>query len=148
MKKLRDVAANKKKRTKQTVGCTVINPEGWEAIQEGERALQHSKEAKANELARKREATAEKKAAADAKKVAKAAGKKNNKKGKKADHSAAIDEAEEAIVLLFQDIDYGDPNGVEAQLVAELEATTLNTDEAATTRSGRTRRAPVRFRNS
>src|SRR6266498_878648 len=33
-------------------------------------------------------------------------------------------------------------------LVAELEATTLNTNEATTTRSGRTRRAPVRFRNS
>jgi hypothetical protein len=39
MKQLRDVAANKKKRTKQTVGCTVIDPERWEAIQEGERAL-------------------------------------------------------------------------------------------------------------
>jgi hypothetical protein len=39
MKKLRDVAANKKKRTKQTVGCIVIDLEGWEAIQEGERAL-------------------------------------------------------------------------------------------------------------
>ena len=39
MKELRDVAANKKKRTKQTVGCIVIDPEGWEAIQEGEREL-------------------------------------------------------------------------------------------------------------
>ncbi len=39
MKKLRDVAANKKKRMKQTVGYTVIDSEGWEAIQEGERAL-------------------------------------------------------------------------------------------------------------
>ena len=148
MKKLRDVAANKKKRTKETVGCTIIDSEGWEAIQEGERALQHRKEAKANELVRKREATAEKKAAAEAKKVAKTAGKKNNKKGKKADHSAAINEAEKAIVLLFQDINYGGPDGVEAQLVAELEATTLNTNEATTTRSGRTRRAPGRFRNS
>jgi hypothetical protein len=27
MKKLRDIAANKKRRSKQTVGCTVINPE-------------------------------------------------------------------------------------------------------------------------
>jgi DUF438 domain-containing protein len=114
MKQLRDVAANKKKRTKQTIRYTVIDPEGWEAIQEGERALQYRKKAKADELARKKEATAEKKAAAEAKKVAKAAGKKNNKKGKNADHSAAIDEAEEAIVLLFQDIDYGDPDGVEA----------------------------------
>jgi hypothetical protein len=39
MKKLRDVAANKKRRSKQTVGCTVIDPEKWEAIQEGEREL-------------------------------------------------------------------------------------------------------------
>jgi hypothetical protein len=149
IKKLRDVAANKKKRTKQTVGCTVINPKGWEVIQKGERALQHRKEAKANELARKRETTAEKKAAAKIKKVAKATEKKkNNKKGKKADHLAAINEAEEAIILLFQDIDYEDPDKVETQLVAELEATTLNTNEATTTRNGRTRRAPGRFRNS
>jgi hypothetical protein len=147
MKELRDVAANKK-RTKQIVRCTVIDPEGWEAIQEGERELQRSKEAKANELARKRETTVKKKAAVEAKKAAKAAGKKSNKKGKKADHLAVIDEAEEAIALLFQDIDYGDPNEVEAQLVAELEATTLNTNEVTTTRNGRTRRAPVRFRNS
>ncbi len=114
MKELRDVAANKKKRTKQTVGCTVIDPEGWEAIQEDERELQRSKEAKANELARKRETTAKKKAEVKAKKAAKAAGKKSNKKDKKADHSAIIDEAEKAITLLFQDIDYGDPNEVEA----------------------------------
>ena len=107
---------------------------------------------KANELARKKEATAEKKAAAEAKKVAKvagkAAGKKTNKEGEKADHSAVIDEVEEAIALLFQDIDYEDPTGVEAQLIAELEAVTLNTNEAIITRSSRTRRAPVRFRNS
>jgi hypothetical protein len=156
MKKLRDVAANKKRRSKQTVGYTVIDPEKWEAIQEGERELQHRKEAKANELARKKEAIAEKKAAAEAKKVAKvagkaagkAAGKKINKEGEKTDHSAVIDEVEEAIALLFQDIDYEDPTGVEAQLVAELEAVTLNTNEATTTRSSRTRRAPVRFRNS
>jgi hypothetical protein len=113
MKKLRNVAANKKKRTKQTVKCTVINLKGWEAIQEGERALQYKKEAKANELTRKKEITVKKKAAAKAKKVAKAARKKNNKKGKNADHLAAINEAEEAIVLLFQNIDYGDPDGVE-----------------------------------
>ena len=77
-----------------------------------------------------------------------AAGKKSNKKDKKADHSAVINEAEEAITLLFQDIDYGDPNEVEAQLITELETTTLNTNKIITTRSGRIRRAPVRFRNS
>jgi hypothetical protein len=56
--------------------------------------------------------------------------------------------AEEAIVLLFQDIDYGDSNGVEAQLIAELETTTLNINEAIITRSDRIRRASGRFRNS
>ena len=113
MKKLRDVAANKKKRTKRTMGCTVIDLEGWEAIQEDERVLQYSKETKANKLTRKREATVKKKAAVKAKKVVKTTGKKNYKKNKKVDYSTAIDEVEEAIVLLFQDIDYGDPNEVE-----------------------------------
>ena len=32
IKKLRDVTANKKKRTKQTIGYIIINPEGWEII--------------------------------------------------------------------------------------------------------------------
>ena len=41
-----------------------------------------------------------------------AAGKKSNKKDKKADYLVVIDEAEEAITLLFQDIDYRDPNEV------------------------------------
>jgi hypothetical protein len=121
MKKLRDIAANKKRRSKQTVGCTVINLEKWEAIQKGERELQYRKEAKANELTRKKEATAKKKVAAKVKKVAKIAGKaagkaaekKINKEGEKTDHSAIIDKVEEAIALLFQDIDYEDPIGVE-----------------------------------
>jgi hypothetical protein len=50
--------------------------------------------------------------------------------------------------LFFQDIDYGNSNGVEAQLVAELEAVILNINEAIITRSSRTRRVLVRFRNS
>ena len=36
---------------------------------------------------------------------------KNNRKGQKTDHSIVIDEAEQAIIMLFQDIDYRDPNG-------------------------------------
>ncbi len=77
-----------------------------------------------------------------------AAGKKSNKKDKKTNHSAVINKAEEAIILLFQNINYEDPNEVEAQLITELETTTLNTNKIITTRSGRIRRAPVRFRNS
>ncbi len=77
-----------------------------------------------------------------------AAGKKSNKKDKKADYSAVINEAEEAIILFFQNINYGDLNEVEAQLITELEVTTLNTNEVIITRSGRIRRAPVRFRNT
>jgi DUF438 domain-containing protein len=83
MKKLRDVAANKKKRTKQTVGCTVIDPEEWEAIQEGERALQYKKEAKANELARKREVIVEKKAAKKAKRLRRLQGRRTIKRARK-----------------------------------------------------------------
>ena len=148
MKELKDVTANKKKRTKQIVGCTIIDLEGWEAIQEGERELQRSKEAKANELTRKREAIVKKKAAVEVKKAAKAVGKKNNKKDKKADHSAIINKIEEAIILLFQNINYGDPNKVEAQLITKLEVTTLNTNETTTTRNSRIRRALIRFRNN
>jgi hypothetical protein len=36
MQKLREVAANKKKRSKQTIGLTVINPDAWNAILAGE----------------------------------------------------------------------------------------------------------------
>ena len=68
IKELRDVAANKKKRTKQIIGYTIINSEGWEAIQEGERELQRSKKAKINELTRKRETIAKKKPAVEVKK--------------------------------------------------------------------------------
>jgi hypothetical protein len=54
---------------------------------------------------------------------------------------------EEAVNSLFRDIDYEEDEGVETQLAAELDAITLN--EATTiTRSGRIRRAPVRYRNS
>ena len=101
MKELKDVAANKKKRTKQIIGYTIINSEGWEAIQEGERELQRNKKAKANEFTRKRKTTTKKKTTVEAKKAAKTAEKKNNKKDKKADHSTVINKAEEAIALLF-----------------------------------------------
>ncbi len=69
---------------------------------------------KTNKFTCKKKATTKKKTATETKKVIKAAGKKNNKKSKKTDHLAIINEVEEAIILLFQDIDYGDPNKVEA----------------------------------
>ena len=55
-----------------------------------------------------------KKAAVKVKKVTKTAEKKNNRKDKKTDYSTVINKVEEDIVLFFQDIDYGDPNKVEA----------------------------------
>jgi lipase chaperone LimK len=39
IKKLKNITANKKRRSKQTVRCTVINPKKWEAIQKDEREL-------------------------------------------------------------------------------------------------------------
>ena len=110
MKKLREIAANKKKRSKITVECTVINPDGFAAIQAGEEDLRLKKEAKANELAQKKQTAANKKTITEAKKKAKAAGKKNNRSEK----ATAIDTNAEAIDLLFRDIDYeGEPEGVE-----------------------------------
>ncbi len=85
-----------------------------EAIQENKRELQRSKKIRTNKLTRKRETTAKKKTAIKIKKAAKTAGKKNNKKGKKTNHSATINKTEEDIVLLFQNINYRDPNEVEA----------------------------------
>jgi hypothetical protein len=69
---------------------------------------------------------------------------KNN--GKNNDQ-LTIETSEEAINSLFRDIDHEEDDGVETQLVAELEATTLN-ETTTTTRSGRIKRAPVRYRNS
>ncbi len=78
----------------------------------------------------------------------KAAGKKSNKKDKKIDYLVIINEIEEDIVLLFQDIDYGDPNEIKTQLIAKLETTIFNTNKVIIIRSGRIRRVLVRFCNS
>jgi hypothetical protein len=48
---MRIAAANKKKRLKKTVGCSIVDPETWEAIEEGERQMLKIKETKANEIA-------------------------------------------------------------------------------------------------
>jgi hypothetical protein len=93
-------------------------------------------------------ATAKKKAEIEVKKIANAANravnktakeaaaaaKKNNRKDKKVGHSAVIDEAEKAIELLLQDIDYGEPNEVEIQLVAELEVINVSEGDFSQTR--------------
>jgi hypothetical protein len=55
MNKLREIAANRKKRSKKIIKCTVIDSEKWEIIEKGERELQRNKEEKANELARKKQ---------------------------------------------------------------------------------------------
>jgi hypothetical protein len=108
---IKKVVANKKKRSKKTVGCSVINPETWEAILEAKKIAQAIKEANAKEAARKKDQSAKKKAAAEAKKiiiaanrvinkaakVAEEAKKKNNRKGKKAGHSQGIEDPEGAI---------------------------------------------------
>jgi hypothetical protein len=68
---------------------------------------------------------------------------KGKNKGKKNNNQLAIEVPGEAIDSLFRE-DYED-NEIKAQLAAELEATTLNA-ATTTTRSSRTRRAPVRYR--
>jgi hypothetical protein len=111
---MRTAAADKKKRSKKTVGCLIVDPETWEAIEEGERQMLKIKKTKANEIAQKKKEAAKKKAANEVKKAANAmnraanktameveaaAAKKNpgnNRKGK-VGHSQAIEEPEEAI---------------------------------------------------
>jgi hypothetical protein len=120
---MRTAAANKKKRSKKTVRCSIVDPKTWEIIEKGERQMLKIKETKANEIAQKKKKTAKKKAANEAKKVANAinraankatmameveaaATKKNpgnNRKGKKAGHSQAIEKSEEAIHQLFSE---------------------------------------------
>jgi hypothetical protein len=77
------------------------------------------------------------------------AAKNNNRKGKKTGYLAVINKVEEAIQLLFQNIDYEEPNKVEIQLIAELEAIIFNINQI--TSSNRLKRAAgplIRFRNS
>jgi hypothetical protein len=52
---IKEAVANKKKRSKKTVGCSVVDPETWEAILEAEKIAQATKEANAKEAARKKD---------------------------------------------------------------------------------------------
>ena len=65
---MKTAAANKKKRSKKTVGCLIVDPETWEAIEEGERQMLKIKETKANEIAQKKKEAAKKKAANEVRK--------------------------------------------------------------------------------
>jgi hypothetical protein len=75
---------------------------------------------------------------------------KNKDKGKnnsKNNNQLIIEISEKVINSLFRDINYEEDDEVEAQLAAELEAIIFN-KATTTTRSGRIRRAPVRYRNN
>jgi hypothetical protein len=145
IKKLQKAAANKKKRSKKTVRLSVVCPETWEIIQEEQREKIRARD-EANKAKRKTAANK-----ANGKGKGKTNGKSKGKgkgknKGKNNDQLTA-ETSEEAVNSLFRDINDKDDEGVEAQLAAELETITLN-EATTTTRSGRIRRAPVRYRNS
>ena len=131
MQKLKQAAANKKKRSKKIVRMTVVCPETWEIHQETQREKQKI-------IDDKRKAAA-KKAAGKGKNKGKGKGKNKGKNNSQ----LAIKVPGEAINSLFRE-DHED-NEIEAQLAAKLEATTFNAT-TTTTRSSRIRRAPVRYR--
>jgi hypothetical protein len=135
MQKLKQAAANKKKRSKKTVGMTVVCRETWEIHQETQRVAEREKQKIIDD---KRKAAAEKAAG-----KGKSKGKGKGKNKGKNNSQLAIEVPGEAIDSLFRE-DHEDDE-IEAQLAAELEATTLNA-ATTTTRSSRTRRAPVRYR--
>lgn len=125
----RKAAANKKTRSKRTVGSSCVCPETWEAIENGEKEREAIKETNRKETARKKAESGKKKAAAAAKKEAAAvykvanaanaanaaaaetrgnrsrgrgrAKKTNNRKGKESGHSENIEDPAEAIHRLF-----------------------------------------------
>ena len=90
---MRKIIANKKKRLKKIVGCSVINLETYEMILQVEREVKIKKEANTKEIIRKKNESAKKKTIIEVKKVAAAANrainktakatKKNNRKNKK-----------------------------------------------------------------
>jgi hypothetical protein len=76
--------------------------------------------------------------------------KKIIEKNKKIGYLAVINKVEEAIQLLFQNIDYEELNKIKIQLIAELKTIIFNINQI-TTRSNRLKRAAgllIRFRNS
>jgi hypothetical protein len=132
---LKQAAANKKKRSKKTVGMSVVCPKTWEIHQKTQRVAEREKQKIINN---KRKTAAEKAAG-----KGKSKGKSKNKKKGKNNGQLAIKISGEAINSLFRE-DHEDDK-IEAQLAAELETTILNA-ATTTTRNNRTRRAPVRYR--
>jgi hypothetical protein len=135
MQKLKQAAANKKKRSKKTVGMSVVCLKTWKIHQETQRVVEREKQ---KIISDNRKATAEKAAG-----KGKSKGKGKGKNKSKNNGQLVIEVPGEAIDSLFRE-DHEDDE-IEAQLAAELEATTLNA-ATTTTRSSRTRRAPVRYR--
>jgi hypothetical protein len=140
MKKLQETAANKKKRSKKTVRLSVICPETWEIIQEKQREKIRARD-EANEAKRKTAVKGKDKTNGKSK------GKGKGKNKGKNNNQLTAKTSEEAVNSLFRDINDEEDEGVEAQLAAELETITLN-EATTTSRSGKIRRAPVRYRNS
>jgi hypothetical protein len=167
---IRKAVANKKKRSKKTVGYSVVDPETWETILEAEKSAQAKKEANAKEIAQKKDQSAKKKAAAEVKKIAAAANRvtnkaakaaeeatkaaekiaaktnpKNNRKDKKAGHSQNIEGLKDAIQHLFLKSDSEaktiEEENVVEQLNIELQAAT-NEISRNKSKSQRTTRAP------
>jgi K+-sensing histidine kinase KdpD len=135
MQKLKQAAANKKKRSKKTIEMSVVCLKTWKIHQETQRVVKREKQ----KIIDDKRKTAAEKAAGKGKSKGKGKGKNKSKNN----GQLVIKVPGEAIDSLFRE-DHEDDE-IEAQLAAELEATTLN---AATTitRSSRTRRAPVRYR--
>ena len=114
MKKLQEAAANKKKRSKKTVGLNVVCPETWEIIQEEQREKIRARD-EANEAKRKtaaNKANGKGKGKTNGKSKSKGKGKGKNK-GKNNDQ-LTVKTSEEAVNSLFRDIDYEEDKGVEA----------------------------------
>jgi flagellar biosynthesis/type III secretory pathway protein FliH len=122
----------------------VVCPETWEIHLQEQREAKRAKE-ETNKA--KREAAALRKANGEGKTTGKATGKATGKsKGKGKGKNKGKNNDQLTIETSEEAIDHEDDD-VEAQLAAELEATTL-TEVTNTTRSSRIRRAPVRYRNS
>ena len=136
IKKLKKAAANKKKRSKKTIGLSTVYPEMWEFHLETQRVAEREKQ---KVIDNKRKAAAKKA-------VSKSKGKGKGKNKGKDNEQLAIEISDEVIDSLFQEDHEKEDDEIGAQLAAELDAITL--DKVTTTRSNRIRRTPVRYRNS
>jgi hypothetical protein len=155
---IKKAVTNKKKRSKKTVGYSVVDPETWETILEAKKNAQAKKEANAKEAAQKKNQSAKKKAAAEAKKIAAAANRvtnktakaaeaaaktnpKYNRKGKKAGHSQGVESLEDAIQHLFLE-----PNNEAKTIEEENVVKQLNAElQAATNEISRNKPRPQRI---